>query len=165
MSNNMLLYLYEKPLVQKERWRIYAIGVKRMDKKFKTGDIYWINLQGTGSVQQGWHPGIIIQNNKGNKYSRTIEIIPLTTAKKTKLPTHVRIPAGLFGLLRESTAQCEGQRPVDKKDIGEFIGTVNDKILKELSIACLINTPYLKFLTETQILELRMAQNVVNKWS
>ena len=96
MSNNMLLYLYEKPLVQKERWRIYAIGVKRMDKKFKTGDIYWINLQGTGSVQQGWHPGIIIQNNKGNKYSRTIEIIPLTTAKKNKITNTCKNTSGII---------------------------------------------------------------------
>lgn len=119
-----------------------------MKNTYKMGEIYWFNLNGTGNVQTGWHPGVIVQNNIGNKYSNTIAIVPITSKHdKTKLPTHVEVRAGKFGLPKHSVIQCEGQRLVDKCQMGDYIGKVDDKTMNKIAKACLINTPYLLFLT------------------
>lgn len=122
---------------------------------YKIGEIYWVNLKGNGHVQNGWHPAIIMQNNVGNKFSDTILVVPLTSKSKSKLPTHIKFKAGSFGLIRDSIAQCEGQRPIDKSDIGGYIGRLNNKAISEVAKGCLINTPYLYFLNEIDIEEIR----------
>ncbi|MGF6375017.1 mRNA interferase MazF [Clostridiales Family XIII bacterium PM5-7] len=122
-----------------------------MKGRIHTGEIYWIKLEGSGSLQNGWHPGVVVQNNIGNKYSDTVVIVPLTSRKKSKLPTHVNIRAGAFGLAKDSIVQCEGQRPVNKTDIGDYIGTVDDKTMGKIARCCLINTPYLAYLTYSEI--------------
>ena len=41
-------------------------------------------------MQGGIRPVIVISNNKGNMYSPTVIVVPLTSnLNKTKLPTHV----------------------------------------------------------------------------
>lgn len=133
-----------------------------MEREYKLGEIYWFNLSGTGNVQTGWHPGIIVQNNKGNKYSNTIAIIPITSSnRKSKLPTHVKMRAGQFGLTRNSIAQCEGQRLVDKEQMGDYIGAVDSITMKKIAKACLINTPYLLFLNTIDIQGLNTAATLM----
>lgn len=123
-----------------------------MDKiKYYTGDIYWINLTGDNHIQNGWHPGIIVQNNKGNYFANTIEIVPITSSKKTKLPTHVNLRAGKFGLVKDSVAQCEGQRLICKSQIGSYIGTLDHTTMSKIAKGCLINTPFLHFLSEVEV--------------
>ena len=56
------------------------------------GNIYLANLgENIGSVQRGERPVVIVQNNKGNKYSPTITVIPVTTKihRSKGFPTHV----------------------------------------------------------------------------
>lgn len=132
-----------------------------MGKEFKLGEIYWIKLSGKGSVQNGWHPAIVIQNDIGNKFSSTISIIPITSAKKTNLPTHINIKAGKFGLKKDSIIQCEGQQLVSKNDIGSYVGKVDKLTLKKISKCCLINTPFLMFLNEDDIVNLKKKNNEI----
>lgn len=122
-----------------------------MREKYKIGDIYWVNLSGQGHVQNGWHPGIIVQCDVGNKYSETTVVVPITSKNKTKLPTHVKLYAGNFGLRYDSIAQCEGQQTVSFDQLGDYIGTVNRKIMNKIAKACLVNTPYLQFLSDADI--------------
>lgn len=122
---------------------------------YQTGQIYWVNLNGEGHIQNGWHPGIIVQCNKGNKHSPTIAIVPVTSKRKTSLPTHVYIQAGLFGLSKPSIAQCEGQRIVSKDQIGDYIGMVSAEFMKKIAIGCLINTPYLQYLNNNDITNIK----------
>lgn len=129
-------------------------------KEYYTGEIYWVNLSGDGNVQRGWHPGIIVQNNKGNYFANTIEIVPVTSSKKTKLPTHVKLKAGKFGLIKDSIAQCEGQRPIDKSQIGCYIGTLDHSTMAKIAKGCLINTPFLNFLTETEVKNIKCQNEV-----
>ena len=57
-----------------------------------------------GSVQSGFRPGIIIQNNIGNKYSPTVIVMPLTSKLKSlKQPTHLLIKSSQEnGLISDS---------------------------------------------------------------
>lgn len=61
--------------------------------KIRRGEIYMTYLEKTcGSVQYGERPVLIIQNNKGNKYSPTTIVAPITSRLgKSPLPTHIDI--------------------------------------------------------------------------
>lgn len=121
-----------------------------MNKDYlKIGDVIWVKLHGEGEhVQSGVRPAVIIQNNKGNHFSPTIQVIPLTSRRtKAKLPTHVEIPASIAGLSKTSIAQCEGARPVSKSDILGFVGVMPDSYMEKISIATLISTPIIQYLS------------------
>lgn len=125
-------------------------------RKYNIGEIYWVNFKGAGHLQNGWHPAVIVQNNVGNRFSPTISVVPITSQRKAELPTHVKIEKGMCGLPKDSTAQCEGQRPVNKSDIGEYIGEVNSMVMKQIAKGCLINTPLLNFLNAVEIEQLQV---------
>lgn len=129
------------------------------ERRYQIGEIYWVNLgKNEGSVQGGWRPAVIVQNNVGNKFSRTISVVPATSKMtKAKLPTHVRVRRGMFGLSRDSVIQCEGQRPVDKSQIGNYIGKVDDSTMRLIAKACLVNTPFLYFLTDCDFVSARVS--------
>lgn len=57
------------------------------------GELYYADLEPViGSEQGGERPVVILQNNKGNQYSPTVIVAPLTTQKiKPRLPTHVMV--------------------------------------------------------------------------
>lgn len=53
----------------------------------KRGDIFYADLDPVvGSEQGGIRPVLIVQNNVGNKYSPTLVVLPLSTAKKIIFP-------------------------------------------------------------------------------
>ena len=55
-------------------------------------DIYMADLpRRGGSIQCGYRPVIVIQNDKGNESSSTVIIIPLTSKVKHWMPTHAII--------------------------------------------------------------------------
>lgn len=114
------------------------------------GDVVWCKLRGDerSHIQNGVRPCVIIQNNKGNHFSPTIQVVPLTSRKnKTKLPTHVQIPAQTAGLSKDSIAQCEGARPVSKSDILGFIGTMPESYMHDIGIALMINIPIIQYMS------------------
>lgn len=95
----------------------------------RRGDIYYADLNGIeigcGSEQTGKRPVLVIQNNKGNKYSETTIIAVITSQmKKPYFPTHVKISAGF--LPKESVICMEQIKTVDKKRLGDFLGNICD---------------------------------------
>ncbi len=104
------------------------------------GEIYLADLgEGVGSEQKGVRPVLIVQNDKGNKYSPTVTVLPITTKihKSKGLPTHVIIDK-LGGLSEKSAAMAEQIVTIDKCKLMEKMGTLprrfmDDKI--EASIA------------------------------
>lgn len=131
-------------------------SLKNNNRIYQTGEIYWVKFDGTGHLQRGWHPAIIIQGNIGNYYSPTIVVLPITSKIKKQLPTHVRIKAGYFGLSKDSTVQCEGQRLVNKSQFGGYIGTVDNETMNAIATACLINLPLLQYLDLNECSRIRM---------
>ena len=100
-----------------------------MRENYKIGDIYWVNLSGQGHVQNGWHPGIIVQCDAGNKYSETTVVVPITSKNKTKLPTHIEIKGDSKGLKNNSVILAEQIRTIDKSRLKEKIGHIDDNTI------------------------------------
>lgn len=81
----------------------------------KMGDIFYAILTPTiGSEQDGIRPVLIVQNNKGNRYSPTTIVIPITSSlSKKELPTHISLD-NTKGLEKKSMALIEQIRTLDK---------------------------------------------------
>lgn len=105
------------------------------------GDIILCDLSpGFGSEYQGIRPCVVIQNNMGNKYSPTVTVVPVTSVmSKKKMPTHVYISEGRFGLARQSTITCEGLRTIDKKRFRNKLGSVDNVTMLQIENAIMIN--------------------------
>jgi len=87
------------------------------------GDIFWVDLSNqVGSEQGGKRPALVVQNNKGNLYSPTTIVVPLTTKPKRVMPTHTLLTPKECGLPEESSALCEQVRTIDKSRILDKIG-------------------------------------------
>lgn len=119
------------------------------------GDIIWVKLEGKEHIQNGVRPAIVIQNNKGNFYSPTIQVVPLTSKMtKSKLPTHCIIRKNEKTRLKmDSVAQCEGARLISQADVIGKIGEATKQDMKNISKCCLINNPFLIFFTGEELAE------------
>ena len=103
----------------------------------KKGDVFLASLNPIiGSEQSGTRPVVIVQNNKGNKYSPTVLIAPVTSriTNKNSLPTHVFIKA-FDGLKYDSIILIEQCRVIDKTRLKSYIGKLSRNIIKEIDIA------------------------------
>lgn len=98
-----------------------------MIKKIKRGELYLADMGVTnGSEQSGIRPVLIIQNNKGNKYSPTTIVACLSSKIETKahLPTHYILPKDI-GLKYRSMVLCEQIKVIDKNRLIKRIGKVS----------------------------------------
>lgn len=119
--------------------------------KIKRGQIYLVDLsKGYGSEQGGVRPVLVVQNNKGNKYSPTIIVACITSKAYCKhhLPTHYYIPDSA-GLKYPSIVMMEQIKVIDKSRIIKYIGSVSLRFMKLLDKRILIslgmNYNYRKF--------------------
>lgn len=83
------------------------------------GDIFFLNNHGKryeGCEQNEERPCVIVSNNIGNKHSKIVEVVLLSTKNKNNLPTHCTVLARV-----PSTALCEQIKSVSKARLGEWI--------------------------------------------
>ena len=99
------------------------------------GEIYYADLSPViGSEQGGYRPVLILQNNKGNKYSTTVIVAPISSRMtKNDLPTHVIIEP-IF-LEKKSVILLEQIRTIDKKRIDERLGCLSSDTMEKVNIA------------------------------
>jgi len=112
-----------------------------MERGIRRGDMFYADLtSGVGSEQNGFRPILIIQNNAGNKYSRTViaAIITSRVDSKAKLPTHYPIKAQQ-GLERDSLVLLEQIKTLDKRRLREYIGTLDDETMNEVDKALAVS--------------------------
>lgn len=96
-------------------------------RKPKRLDIYLAELpRQRGSIQYGYRPVIIVQNNRGNESSTTVIVIPLTGKPKYGQPTHVIIGTHT-GVRRVSTAFCEQIQTIAMDRLTRKIGEISDE--------------------------------------
>jgi len=105
--------------------------------------IYFVDLGNPeGSIQSGVRPCIVISNNKNNKYSPTVLVIPFTSKTKNDLPVHVDFYEEECGLPKDSTLLCEQILTVQKCKVKECIGEVSKFIdIMRIVKALLIQIP------------------------
>lgn len=109
--------------------------------EIRRGDIFYADLSPViGSEQGGVRPILIIQNNVGNRYSPTIIASAITSRlTKAKLPTHIEIARGQFGLPKDSVILLEQLRTLDKRRLREKIGVLDRDTLRKVDKAILIS--------------------------
>ena len=79
------------------------------------GEVYMMQFECSKCKQNGWRPGVVLQNNVGNIYSPNVIALPLTSAiKKISQPTHVVICAEDTGLWTDGMVLCENPETVPK---------------------------------------------------
>lgn len=110
------------------------------------GDIYYAKLSGGEHIQHGVRPVVIAQNNIGNRYSPTVEVIPMSSnvMKARYMPTHVLIhPDKHNNLPKSSIVLAEQVVTVNKKDLIEFIGILDENAIRMIGEARRIQSPFL----------------------
>ena len=114
----------------------------------KRGDIFYADLSPVvGSEQGGLRPVLIIQNDVGNKYSRTVIAAAITSKLgKSKLPTHIEVfreaAPGVtesVGLSRDSVVLLEQIRTLDKQRLKEKMGHLDDSMMIRVDNAITIS--------------------------
>lgn len=101
----------------------------------KRGDVYYADLSPVvGSEQGGVRPVVVIQNDKGNKYSKTVIIAPISKKmSKPPIPTHVIFSDNSLSYV--SMILCEQLRTIDKRRLGQWICTLDDKTIAKINQA------------------------------
>ena len=130
----------------------------------KRGQIYWIykneDRPAVGSCQDPGpgRPGIVVSNDANNIHSETVEIIYLTTAPKSNLPTHCTITSAD----KTSTALCEQITTVSVNQIGKHIGTCTAEEMRKVencmitSIGLSVKAPAPTPVDDTELKNLRL---------
>lgn len=111
------------------------------DPMINRGDLYSACLDPVvGSEQGGVRPVLVIQNDVGNRHSPTVIVLAVTgQVNKAHLPTHVSVPAGRNGLLKDSVILAEQIRTLDKRRLRERIGSITPEEMEKVSAALRIS--------------------------
>ena len=107
----------------------------------KRGELYYADLSPViGSEQGGVRPVLVVQNDVGNRYSPTIIAAAVTSQLgKAKLPTHIALSAGDYGLPKDSVVLLEQIRTIDKRRLREKIGELPVGLMRKVNDALMIS--------------------------
>ena len=82
----------------------------------------------SGSIQKKKRPYVIVSNEKGTTNATIITVMPLTSAKKKKLPVHECLEArSETGLKKYSMILGEQPQTICKEEVIRKLGNVTDK--------------------------------------
>ena len=106
----------------------------------RRGDVYYADLSPVvGSEQGGVRPVVVVQNDKGNRYSKTIIVAPISKKmSKPPIPTHVIFSddsLSYVSMVKDSVILLEQLRTIDKKRLGQWICTLDEKTLEKINRA------------------------------
>ena len=105
----------------------------------KRGDVFYADLNPVvGSEQGGIRPVLVVQNNVGNRYSPTVVVLPLSTAKKQYLPTHIHIRCSK-ALPKDSVVLAEQIRTIDRYRLKSYVGSVDFELMEKVEKAMKIS--------------------------
>lgn len=100
----------------------------------KRGDIvYYIfgSREKNGSLQAGYRPAVVVQNDDLNESSPTTILAPIIhRLKKTEMVSHIYI-GERFGLSKTSMLLLEQARTVNQESIVKKVGQIDDEELLE----------------------------------
>lgn len=114
--------------------------------EIKRGEVYYADLSPVvGSEQGGVRPVLVVQNDIGNRYSPTVIVCAITSRlNKAKLPTHVEIKEGEFGLQKDSVVLLEQIRTLDKRRLKDRVGEATTELMRKIDKALLISLGFVK---------------------
>ena len=103
----------------------------------RRGDIFYADLSPVvGSEPGGIRPGLIIQNDIGNRHSPTVICAAITSRmNKAKLPTHVEIDASKYQIVKNSVILLEQIRTIDKQRLKDMVCHLDKEIMNKVDEA------------------------------
>ena len=113
--------------------------------KPKFGELYFADLQASGSVQGGRRPVLVVSNDTGNSHSTIVEVVPLSsrTRKADYMPTHVIISANeTNGLSTDSVALAEQVQTINQSQLRSWLGCIAHNDLVMIGRARRIQSPF-----------------------
>lgn len=108
----------------------------------KRGQLYYAQLDDlkyVGSEQMKNRVVLIIQNDKGNRYSSTV-VVALATSlqnKRIDLPTHVSVYVERLG--RRNLILTEQLRTIDKRRLIEYVGELSDEEMSKVDRGIIVS--------------------------
>lgn len=108
-----------------------------MKREIERGDLFYYDFGSReGSIQSGLRPVMVIQANNFNANAPTVIVAALTSViKKQYLPSHIVLGEN-YGLKKPSMVLLEQVQTVNKKELTEYVGTVDDeKLLRRINSA------------------------------
>ena len=98
------------------------------DYGVKRGELYYYDFGANiGSIQCGRRPVLVLQGDDFNTNAPTVIVAAVTSAiKKRYLPSHIYLGEN-YGLEKPSMVLIEQVRTVNKADLEEYIGFVDDE--------------------------------------
>lgn len=111
--------------------------MKNKERLIMRGDIfnYDFGKSSTG-MQRGKRPVVVLQSDELNAISPTILVAVITSAfKKQFLPSHIILDE-CFGLNHSAMVMVEEIATINKSELKEFVGFIDDEdVWKEINIA------------------------------
>ena len=104
------------------------------------GEIYYADLEPViGSEQGGIRPVLVVSNDRGNKYSPTVIVAPITSKVLTRsyLPIHVPIKA-FEKIKRDSVILIEQVRVIDKSRLKSYLGKIDCNLITGVDRALIV---------------------------
>ena len=103
----------------------------------RRGDIFIADLDPVvGSEQGGVRPVVIVQNDRGNRFSPTVICAAMTSRLgKNDLPTHVWVASRDSGLRSDSLVLCEQIRTLEKRRLQMRVGRVDELVIRRIEAA------------------------------
>jgi mRNA interferase MazF len=114
----------------------------------RQGDVFWLELpEPTGSGPGYRHPHVVVQNDVFNR-SRTNTVIVCALTSNLRLgilPGNVLLEPGEAGLPKQSVVNVSQVFTVDKRQLGERIGSLSARRVREVleGLALLLEPPHL----------------------
>lgn len=106
----------------------------KKEGKYLRGDLVECDFsKSVGSVKTGVRPALIISNDKGNTFSTTVTVAPVTSSiKRMDIFTHFIIDNNKCGLTIRSMCLLEQVMTVDKSQITGYIGHVSESVIRDI---------------------------------
>ena len=113
--------------------------------EIRRGDIFYADLSPViGSEQGGVRPVLVVQNDVGDRYSPTVIVGAITSRlTKAKLPTHIEVASGSFGLTKDSVILLEQLRTLDKRRLKARLGALDTRTMDLVDRAMLISLGFI----------------------
>ena len=96
-------------------------------RSIRRGDIYYYDFgENKGSIQSGNRPVLVVQADNFNQNAPTVIVAAITTViKKQYMASHIILPDDT-GLGRPSMVMLEQIRAVNKEDLQDYVGSLQD---------------------------------------
>lgn len=111
-----------------------------MSERYSKYDVIMCNLpDGIESVQSGYRPAIVLQNEIGNRFSPTLIVLPLTKRiKNLSQPTHLLIKKDVDNKLEYDSMLLAEQIVTVSKNGSKKIGKISNRSLQKSIFKCYI---------------------------